>query len=334
MTTIRVPPQLPYETVWTITNSLVSSRCLQVIAEHGVADRIDGDPVGVDELAHRCGTQPEALDRLLGLLAAQGVFCLRDGGWAHTEASRLLRSDHPTSMRPFVRMVGLPVFWSSFGGLDHSLTTGAPSLERVHPNGLWGYLQAHPDEAQIFEEAMTAKAHADVAAVLAAYDFGPFPVIADIGGGRGHLLRAILDAVPTARGILFDLPFVIASLEPSRPGLAYHSGDFFVDLLPRADTYILMEVIHDWADAEATKILQAIRSAAWQGATVLIVEGILPDEGEDVRARTLDVVMLSITGGKERSARQLGALLHDAGFRLSTVVETSGPMRIVEAIAV
>ena len=334
MTTTSVPSLLPHETVWAITNSLVSSRCLQVIAEHGVADHIDGTSVAVDELARRCGTQPEALDRLLRLLAAQGIFCLRDGGWAHTEASRFLRSDHPASMRPFVRMIGLPVFWSSFGALDHSLTTGAPALETIESNGLWGYLQAHPEEAQVFEQAMTAKAHADVAALLDAYDFRPFPVIADIGGGRGHLLRAILDAVPTARGILFDLPAVIASLEPSPPSLTYRSGDFFVDALPRADAYILMEVLHDWADPEATAVLRAIRSAASPGATALIVEGILPDEGHDARVHTLDVVMLSITGGKERSARQLGDLLHDAGFRLTTVAETSGPMRIVEAIAV
>ena len=324
---------LPHETVWTITNAAVSARALHLVADLGVADRMENATVTVDDLARRCGANADALDRVLSLLVLNGVFVRTPQGYSHNDASRLLRSDHPTSMRAFARMMGLPIFWSSFGALEDSLRTGTPSLQSVHAEGLWAYLRDHPDEAQIFNDAMQAKATADLAAVLGSYDFRPFATVADIGGGQGHLLRAVVDAVPTVHGVLFDLPGVIESLPPVPPRLTLHQGDFFVDPLPRADAYVLMEVIHDWPDREATQILRAIRRAANPGATVLIVEGVLPEDEPDPRAHTLDVIMLAITGGRERTARQLETLLRAADMRLTNVIQTHGPMRIVEAIA-
>jgi O-methyltransferase domain len=180
---------------------------------------------------------------------------------------------------------------------------------------------------------MTAKAGADVAAVLAAYDFGRFRTIADVGGGRGHLLRAVLDAVPTAEGVLFDLPGEIGALDVVHERLTPQAGDFFVDPLPAADAYVLMEVLHDWADAECVAILRAIRRAAPPGATLLVVESVLADERPDPRAQTLDVIMLTVPGGRERTASQFRDLFERAGLRHRGVVETTGPLGIVEATA-
>jgi hypothetical protein len=196
---------------------------------------------------------------------------------------------------------------------------------------LWPYLQEHPGEAEVFGQAMTAKAAADTAAILAAYDFARFSTIADIGGGRGHLLRAVLDGVPGAGGVLFDLPQVIGSLDVHHDRLTPQAGDFFVDPLPAADAYVLMEVIHDWGDAECVAILDAIRRAAPSGATVLVIEDVMPDDRLDVRSQTLDVIMLAVTGGRERTVSQLGELFDRAGLRLAGVTETAGAMRIVEA---
>lgn len=326
--------ELPHETVWNITTAGASARSLHVVADLGVADHIYDAPVTVAELGARCGVDAEALDRVLRLLVAHGIFQRRDDGYQHTESSRLLRSDHPMSMRAFARMFGSSLFWDSLGRLDHSVRTVAPAAELVEPKGFWAYLQAHPDEARIFDEAMTSKAYADVAAVVDAYDFRAFHTIADIGGGRGHLLEAVLEATPTARGVLFDLPSVIESLDVPSERLTHHMGDFFVDPLPRADAYVLMEVIHDWADPEALAILRGIRRAASAGAVLLIIEGVMSEDEADARVRTLDVVMLTVTGGRERTARRLGALLHSADFRVSTVMETHGPIRIVEALAI
>jgi O-methyltransferase len=325
--------QQPHEILWTLTNAVVPSKCLHLIAELGVADEIGDEPVSVAELASRCGANPDALDRILRLLAAHGIFEPRGDGYRHSEASRLLRSDHPMSMRAFSRMMGLPLFAATFNALEHSVRTGSPAVELVASKGLWPYLLEHPDEAEVFGQAMTAKAAADVSAIHAAYDFRRFGTIADIGGGRGHLLRAVLDAVPSAQGILFDLPGVIGSLDVDEERLMPQAGDFFVDPLPAADAYVLMEVIHDWADTESLAILSAIRRAAAPGATVLVIEDVLPDGQADPRSQTLDVIMLSVTGGRERTVSQLGELFDDAGFRLAGVTETAGAMRIVEGTA-
>ncbi len=332
--TTATTTKLPHETVWDLATAGAAAAAIHVVAELGVADHIDDEVVGIHDLAGRCGVPGSALDRVLRLLVAHGVLEHGPDGYRHTDASRLLRSDHPRSMRAFARMFGLPLVRTSLGDLEHSVHTLAPAVGLVEPMGFWAYLQGHPDEARIFDEAMTAKARADVGTVLGAYDFRPFPTIADIGGGRGHLLQAVLDDVPGGRGVLFDLPGVIESLDITDDRLHVHAGDFFVDPLPRADVYLLMDIIHDWADAEATAILRAIRLAASPGAVVLIIEGVVPEDVADARVHTLDVVMLAITGGRERTARELGALLYAADFRLSAVIDTAGPLRIVEAIAV
>jgi len=173
----------------------------------------------------------------------------------------------------------------------------------------------------------------EVAAVVAAYDFTRFATVADVGGGRGHLLRAVLDAAPGTSGVLFDLPEVVDILGAGHPRMTATAGDFFVDALPAADAYVLMEVLHDWSDEECVAILGAIRRAASDDATLLVVESVLPEQLLDPRSRTLDVVMLAVTGGRERTANELSALFERAGFALDTIIDTASPMRIVTAHA-
>jgi C-methyltransferase len=327
-------PVPPHEIIWTLTNAFVSSRCLHVIAALGVADEIGDDPVPTTELAARCGANADALGRMLRLLAAHGIFEADGDGFRHTPASRLLCSDHPASMRAAAAMMDLPVFTAAYARLEHALRTGSPAVETVEAKGVWAYLQDHPDEARTFGHAMTAKAAADIAAIVAAYDFSRFATIADIGGGRGHLLRAILDAAPNARGVLFDRPQVITAGDFGHDRLTSQAGDFFVGPLPAADAYVLMDVIHDWPDAECVAILRAIRAAAGMGARVLVIENVLPDDGPDVRCQSSDVMMLAMTGGRERTAQRLGELLTSSGFGDPTVIATEGPLSIVEAPAV
>ena len=265
-------------------------------------------------------------------MTTQGVFDRQDGGYGHTPSSRLLRDDQPMSMRAFGQMMGLPLIWGSLQELRHAVETGKPATEQLDPKGAWAYLQDRPDEAAIFARAMTAKAGADIAAVLAVYDFTGFTRIADIGGGRGHLLRAVLAAAPAAEGVLFDLPIVVDSLAvDAEPRLSTQAGDFFVDALPGADAYLLMDVLHDWPDEQCVAILTAIRRVATEDSVVLIIEDVIPEGRADPRTSTLDVVMLTVTGGRERTARELGALLTTAGFHLDTVVDTPSSRRIAQA---
>ena len=158
------------------------------------------EPVSAAELASACGVDADALHRVLCLLADHGVFRRDGNGFSHTAASQLLRTDHPRSMRAFPQMMGQPLFLELFAHLEHSVRTGAPAIQAVEPQGMWAYYQSRPEEARIFGQAMTAKAAGDIGSVLSSYDFSRFGVIADIGGGRGHLLRAVLDAAPHAKG--------------------------------------------------------------------------------------------------------------------------------------
>ena len=302
--------------------------CLHAVAELGVADHLQDTPQTSEALARACGAHAGALERMLRLLAVEGVFEGRDGGWAHTECSRLLRTDHPQSMRALARMLGSRIMWMAAGELGHSLRTGQVAIAQVAPEGIWSHFKERPDEARVFDAAMTAKALEDIATLLPAFDFSRYSLIADIGGGRGHILSAVLDAAPGARGVLFDLPQVVARLSPM-DRIQYQGGDFFKDPLPTADAYILSNVIHDWGDSESEAILQGVRRAAPPHAEVLLLEMIMPEGPGPHPAKPLDVLMLAVTGGMERTQAQYETLLAKCGLRLDRVVATTGVMSVI-----
>lgn len=326
--------QQPHEVIWSLTNAWAASRCLQLIAALGVADQIDEEPVSTEELAMRLHAHAGALDRMLSLLASHGIFARGSDGYTHTRPSRLLRRDDPASMWGFPAMNGLPFALTAYANLEHSLRTGKPAIDSVEPGGLWAYLQDRPDEAQIFAQAMEGKAAADIAAVRASYDFSSYETIADIGGGRGHLLRAVLKDARRSRGILFDLPEVIHGLQIEEDRLSLRAGDFFADPLPAADAYVLMEILHDWDDADCLRILSAIRRAAAPGGKVIVIEDGIANRGKDEGGHSLDVIMLAVTGGRERTTAEVDELFARTGFSHGTVSDVAGRVRIVEATAI
>jgi hypothetical protein len=243
----------PVHTLLQIAGGYCLPRCLHVVADLGVAAVLDEAPRTAAELATAVGAAPDALGRVLRLLAAHGVFETQGDTFRHSPASLLLRTDHPQSLRAFVRMFGLPSWWAIYGALEHAVRTGLPATEQVLSSGFYAYFAAHPEESAVFNAAMAAKAHGQVAGILATYDFSGFRVVGDIGGGRGHVLRAVLDAVPTARGVLFDLPHVVKeAVGIASERLTLQGGDFFKDALPVCDAYLVMEVIHAWGDEEGT----------------------------------------------------------------------------------
>ena len=324
----------PFETLIQLAGGACLPRCLHVVAEIGVADAFDEDPQTPAQLAAKVGANPDALARVLRLLSAYGVFQVERGKVRHSPASRLLRSDHPQSMRPLARMFGLDINWKSYDEFEQSVRTGEPSSKKILPEGFWGYFAEHPDAGRIFNEAMTAKAQTQVPAVVAGYEFSPFATIADIGGGRGHLLRAVLQANPSARGVLFDLPNVIqdaAGVAADR--LSLQAGDFFKDALPKADCYLIMEVIHDWGDKESQSIFEAIRRAAQPGAKLLVIEQMVPDDNLPHWSKMLDIHMLALLGGKQRTREEYTALLRPAGFKVVQVHPTRSDVSILEAQA-
>lgn len=322
----------PPEILLDLSYAYAAARALHVVAEVGVADVLGDEPRTADALARDTGQDPDALGRLLRVLEERSVFRRDDRGrWMHTDASRLLRSDDPSSLRGFARMTGTPFSWESFTHLAHSAHTGEPGVIRLHPGGPFAYLEAHPDQARVFQDAMTAKAHGDIAAALSVHDFSRYRRVCDVGGGQGHLLRAILAAHPDVTGVNFELPAVARHL-PSEDRLEVVSGDFFTDPLPAADAYLLMNIIHDWDDKAAIAILEAV-AAAGRGsqATVLLLEALLPEGPEPHWSKTLDIVMLALTGGRERTLAEYRSLLDAAGLDLVAMTPTTTPFSIVEA---
>lgn len=327
------PP--PHAVLWDLATVAAVSRCLHAVAQHGVADAVEPDGSDVADVAGRLGLDADALGRVLRALAAYGVFDVDLPDVRHTEASRLLRSDHPMSMGAFAHMMGLPMSWDALSALPATLETGRAGAFDLDPDGLFAYLRDHPDQAVVFDKAMTAKSHADIPLVLRAFDFAAHQRVADIGGGRGHLLRALTDRHPKIEATLVDLPEVIARLDPAAgERLQLAPADFFTDALPGADVYVLMEIIHDWDDADSVRILSNIRRSAARGATVLIVETVLGQGGPKDPAKTLDIVMLALTGGRERSKAEHSSLLERSGFEFVTVIPTGGGVQVVEGRAV
>ena len=323
----------PFHRLLEIAGGYSLSRCLHVVADLGVADALDEGSRPVADLAASVGAHPEALGRILRLLAAHGVFELQGDSCRHTPASRLLRTDHPRSMRSLVRMFGLPMNWAVYGELGHAARTGYPAAEKVLPGGFWSRFAEHPDEAGIFNAAMAAKAHGQVAGVMAAYDFSGFGVVGDIGGGRGHLLEAVLESAPAARGVLFDLPHVVADAAGvASERLSLQGGDFFKDPLPVCDAYLVMEVIHDWGDQDAVAILEAVRRAAPSHARLLLIEQIVPEDPGPHWSKSLDVHMLALLGGKQRTRREYEALFDRSGFAFEREIDTGADVSILEAV--
>ena len=321
---------VPAETLWGFINSNVLARCVQVVAEYGVADKLEESPMNAVELAGQTGMDADALSRMLRLLSANGVFKQEGEVYSHTPMSELLRTGHPQSMRSFARMMNLPIFMESFAGLTETALTGKPVKDFA---AFMDYFSTRPEESSIFNQAMTDKSRNLIPAVLKAYEFTAFRTIADIGGGRGHLLRGVLEQAPAADGILFDLPHVVQEAAAQRSErLRLQPGDFFANVLPTADAYLLMEVIHDWNDEDSERILAAVHRAAPSHARLLVIEAIVSESPAEDFSKVLDIIMLAVTGGRERTPSEYNALLTRAGFRLERIIPTPSQYSIIEAV--
>lgn len=321
----------PLDLILRTTGGYCVARSLHVAADLGVADCIDGAPVPIGKVAGSLAVDGDALGRILGLLSAHGIFSVADGAVSHTGASQTLRTDHPQSTRDLARMFGLPIMWQTLEALDHSVRTGAPAAAEVHPGGLWAWLAAHPEASAIFNGAMIGKSFGQVAGVVESYDFSPFATVADIGGGRGHLLQAILDKWPQPAGILFEQPHVIDEVRAiGSDRLKLQAGDFFAGNLPKADAYILMEVIHDWDDEDSLKILSSVRDAAPTGSRLLLVEQLMPEAPGPHWVKMLDIHMMALFAARQRTAEEYRRLVEQCGFAHRGTLDTPAGISILE----
>ena len=229
--------------------------------------------------------------------------------------------------------------WQAWGAFLYSLETGKTAMEQVWGVPLFAYLAQHPEAATAFSEAMVGFHGQEPPAVVAAYDFARFQTLVDVGGGTGNLLTAILHAHPHLRGILYDLPHVVADARTrlDTRGIAARcelmAGDFFASVPPGGDAYLLSHIIHDWDEAQCLTILRQCHRAMGPDSCLLLVETVLPPGDTPHPGKLLDLLMLTVPGGRERTADEYAALLAAASLRLTRIVPTASSVSIVEAVA-
>jgi hypothetical protein len=310
-----------------LADGYLATQLLYVAAELGVADGLADGGRTAAQLAPACDADPAVLERVLRGLAADGVLDDRpDGRFALTPVGELLRADHPRSMRGVVLARGR-LYYGALAGLLGASRTGGTPFEIVHGAPFFTHLAAHPAQSADFQASMLARSRREVAAVAAAYDFSGIGHLVDVGGGSGLLLTTLLAANPGLTGTLFDRPEVIESA--ALPAVA---GDFFTEVPAGADAYLLSRVLHDWDDEEAVAILRSCRRAMSDTATLLLVEALLPERAaDDPPAVRMDLHMLLLLHGRERTRSEFAALLAAAGLRLTAVVETSAGVNVLEA---
>jgi O-methyltransferase domain len=318
------------------------SRSLHVAATLGIADLVAAGTRGAGELAAATGTHAPSLRRLMRWLASNGLFVEEDdGAFTLTPIGECLRSGVPGSMRAGV-LLFTGMTQDAWRDLLYSVQTGEPAFPRVFGTDSFSYMAQHPDDAANFDAAMADFTAFVAAAVSAAYDFSGLGTLVDVGGGNGMLLAGILRANPSLRGILFDLPHVAerARARLADDGLADRctaiGGDFFTDVPPGGDAYVLKHVIHDWDDARALAILRSCRRAMRAHAKLLIVEGIYPARVEaslaSRAAASNDMNMLVCTGGRQRSEAEFRTLYAQAGFALTRIVPTMANSCVIEGV--
>jgi hypothetical protein len=317
------------------------SRALYAAAKLGLADKLAGGPRSAAELAKETGTLPSPLHRLMRLLAGLGILRTEPDGqrFALTPLGEAMKSAAPGAARATLLSLAGPLFWKAFGEYMHSLETGKTAFEKAYGMPAFDYLARDPEEAANFTQAMIGVHGEEPPAVAAAYDFSGFGTIVDVGGASGNMLVAILNRFPGPRGVLFDLPHVVRDAPESfrARGLGdrvrVEGGSFFDRVPEGGDAYILSHVIHDWSEEQCLTILGNCRKAMKPGAKLLIVEMVVPAGDEMHFSKLLDLTMLVMPGGQERSESEYAALLDKAGFRLTRVVPTQATVSVVEAVA-
>ena len=336
-------PETPSSTVRQMVLGFRTSCLLYVAAELGLADLLHEGSKDSGELAALTGTHPDALHRVLrGLVQVQVLRPLEGGQFGLTPLGECLRSEVPGSQRALARLFGHDAFWRAWGELLHSVRTGETAFDHALGQGLFARLTAEPEYVPRFNAGMAGSSPAVTTALVAAYDFGRFGTIVDVAGGTGSLLTAILRAHSQPQGVIFDLPHSRDGAEEAiaRAGLAgrcaFTGGDFFAGVPAGGDAYLLKLILHDWDDERSVAILRQCRQAMAPTGTLLVLDHLLPadDSSPALDAVMMDINMLVLAGGRERSAADFGRIFEQAGFRLARVIPTAVPISIVEAVPV
>ena len=319
-----------------LATGFMQTQAIHVAADLGIADLLKDGPKSADELAAMTGAHGPSLYRLLRALASVDIFAEIDQGvFRQTPLGTTLQLDHPLSVQPLAHLVGDPSWWRSWGSLSHAIKTGEPAIEHVFDMHLFDYLGQHPQTASVFNAWMTRLSQMTDPALVSSYDFSGFKQVVDVGGGHGSFLITILQANPALKGVLFDLPEVVSTVDLNGAPLADRceivGGDFFSSLPAGGDAYVLKQISHDWHDDSCIEILRNCHEAMTANGRLLVIDAVLPSDNAPDINKFIDLQMLVLThGGKERTEAELRSLFKAGGFQLTRIIPTPTLFKIIE----
>ncbi|MER8011769.1 methyltransferase [Streptomyces sp. NPDC094149] len=315
------------------------SQAIYAAAQLRVAEALQGGPLPVAEVAERVGAHPETLGRLLRLLASNGIFAERkDGRFALTPMAKALLEDAPMSMRGIAVLMGHPIHWEDWSHFVDAVRSGEPSLPKLRGMTAFEFLEAKPEYGEVFMKGMGAMSATETEPILAAYDFSKYGTVVDFCAGRGELLAGILNKAPGVRGILADprvadngaADYLAEQQVADRCEVV--AADLFGPVPKGGDAYVLKHIVHDWPREQVLEILRNVRAAMRPGGRLLLMEMVVPDKPNAAHASKLvDLWLMLLVGGQERTTGQYAQLLAEAGFHLERVVPTAGAIAVVEA---
>lgn len=333
MNNIELPDHLK---IMQIASSKWTSKPLWVAAHLGLADLLADAPKTTAVLAEEIDVHEPSLYRVLRALACVGIFSeTAPRTFGLTPLAETLRSDAPVSVRDAVVFQSHPIHDLAWTEILHSVKTGKPGFDQALGMPVFKYFEQNPEFSEVFNRAMTNLARNDISSVVEKYDFTGITTLVDVGGGHGALMSAILDRYPEMQGIVFDVSHVIGGTEQALRECGHGSrcqavaGDFFKSV-PRGDAIILSHIIHDWDDERAATILENVARALPADGKVLVCDAVVPPGNEFSPAKLLDLEMLVMPGGQERTREEFERLFVRAGLRLDRVVATGSPMCVIE----
>ena len=335
----NAPPE-PTQVMMQLITGYWISQAVGVAAHLGIADALSAGPRTSDELGQSLGAHPNSVYRLMRLLSSIGVFGQQgDDRFTLNALGETLLSEGPGSVRSFAITETAPGHWLPWGRLIDSVRTGEPMARETLGMELFDWYGKNPEEAGFFTAAMGNLSALAAGELVRVYDFSNVKKVIDVGGAHGIMLEAVLLANPTAHGVLYELPHVIATagekLDPRITGRCeLVSGDFFKSVPDGGEVHLLKQIIHDWDEERAALVLANCREALSPGGKLLLVEMVVPRDNEPSFAQAMDLNMLAILGGRERTEEEYRKLLEASGFRLERVIPTHSPFSVIEAARV
>jgi hypothetical protein len=315
----------------------VMGQALHAAAKLGVADVLATGPKSIDEIAEATQAHGPSLRRLMRTLASGGIFAEdASGRFASTTLGETLRRDGPGSVREAVIWVSEPMHYGSCGDLAQTVKSGEPGFNRLFGQPYFDHVAGDESAGRVWDAGMACFSGMENGPIASAYSFPRNACVVDVAGGQGGFLAEVLRTDPSLRGILFDRPEVVKAPQSLEDAAVLDrcelvGGDFFDAMPPGGDVYVLKRILHDWDDQTCVKLLKRCREVMPSEGRLLVIDAVIPPGNDPHPAKIVDLVMMSVLPGRERTEQELSALLTDGGFTLNQVIPTRSMLCIAEA---